>query len=254
MISSAQALARERRAAERSDTRSRFFVAMAVLLPVIVFVGFAPTFYLKSFFDTPELPWVLHVHAAVLTTWYALFLAQTLLIATHRTATHQRLGVFTGVTAVLVILMTLAIILGANASTEARGITRTPPIEFIVLGDLSVLAAFSILVPVGISCRHRPALHKRAMLLASIALVVPALARLARFPVFAEAGPALVPAALFSLLSAIWVHDWFADRRVHATTAWGSALILLGLLASGGLATTEAGKAFVAAISIGTVP
>ncbi len=33
----------------RSHTRSRFFVTMAVSLRVIAFVGFAPTFYLKSF-------------------------------------------------------------------------------------------------------------------------------------------------------------------------------------------------------------
>ncbi len=71
-----------------SDPRSRFFTTMAVLLLVIVFVGFAPSFYLKIFFDTPELPWYVHLHGAVLTAWFTLFLAQTVLIATKRTATH----------------------------------------------------------------------------------------------------------------------------------------------------------------------
>ena len=36
--------------------RGRFFVTMAVVLIVVAIVGFAPTFYLKIFFDTPELP------------------------------------------------------------------------------------------------------------------------------------------------------------------------------------------------------
>ena len=42
-------------------------------------------------------------------------------------------------------------VLIADASTEARGIIRKQPIEFLVLGDLSLLASFSILTSVGIS-------------------------------------------------------------------------------------------------------
>ena len=235
-----------------SYTRSRFFVTTAVLLLVIAFVGFAPTFYLKIYFDTPELPWYLQVHGATLTTWFPLLLAQTALIATNRPALHRRLGVFTGVIAGFVIVTTFFVILGADASTEVRGITRAQPIENLVLGDLSLLTAFSVLVAVGISFRHRPAVHKRAMLLASIALVTPALGRIARFPVFAEAGIALVLAVLLSLMLTIWVHDFLSDKRMHATTVWGSALIFGGVLASAGLASTESGKAFVTAISLGS--
>ena len=117
--------------------------------------------------------------------------------------------------------------------------------------NLAVWFAFSILISVGISFRHRPALHKRAMLLAFIALVGPALARIARFPVFAEVGLAFVPVTHSSLMLAIWVHDLFADKRVHATTAWGSAAILGLFMASAALARTESGKALVAAISFG---
>ncbi len=174
-----------------SNTRSRFFVTMAGLLLVITFVGFAPSFYLKIFFDTPELPWYVHLHGAVLSGWYMLFLTQTVLITTKRTATHRRLGVLAGVAAVVLVLMIFYAVLDADASTEARGIIRKQPIEFIVLGDLS-------------------------------------------------------------LMLAIWVHDFLSDKRVHATTVWGSALIFGGLLASAGLAGTESGKAFVTAISLGT--
>ncbi len=73
-----------------SDTHTRFFVTMAVLLLVIAFAGFAPTFYLKMFFDTPELPWYLQVHGATLTTWFPLLLAQTALIATNRPGLRER--------------------------------------------------------------------------------------------------------------------------------------------------------------------
>ena len=172
-----------------SHPRSQFFVTMAILLMAVVFLGFARTFYLKVFFPTPELPWYLHSHGAVLTAWYSLFLAQTMLVTTNRVATHRRLGVLAAVAAPFLIVTTIFVILSADVSTGARGIVRTEPIEQIVLGDLSMLAAFSILVLVAVSLRHRPAVHKRAMLLANIALVIPALPRIARLPLFADAGP-----------------------------------------------------------------
>ena len=85
---SARGTASDSRVIEHPATRSRFFVTMAALLFILVIVGFAPSFYLKVFFGTRELAWYVHLHAAVLTAWYTLFLAQTLLIAANRTATH----------------------------------------------------------------------------------------------------------------------------------------------------------------------
>ena len=67
-----------------------------------------------------------------------------------------------------------------------------------------------------------------------------------------DPGIALVLPAILSLMLAIWVHDFLSEKRVHATTVWGSALIFGGLLASAGLAGTESGKAFVTAISFGS--
>ena len=75
-----------------AEPRSRFFVTMAAVLVALVFVGFAPTFYLKVFFTTRELHWIVQLHGFVLTIWCALFLAQNVLVTTRRTATHRRLG------------------------------------------------------------------------------------------------------------------------------------------------------------------
>jgi hypothetical protein len=229
----------------------RFFVAMAVVLLAVAFVGFAPTFYLKLLFDTPELPWYLLVHGGMLTAWFALFLAQTVLVATRRVTAHRRIGRFALAAAFLLVITTLALVLAARASGEARGITRPNPIEVIVLGDLAALAAFSILLSVGICFRHRTPIHGRAMLLASIALVIPAITRLTRFSVFGEIGPLLTPGLIAAPMLAIWANDWVVDRRIHPVTAWGSVLTFAGMMASGVLARTEFGKGFVAAISFG---
>ena len=46
----------------------RLYVAAASLIPIIVLVGFARTYYLKGLFGTPVLPSLLvHVHGAVIT-------------------------------------------------------------------------------------------------------------------------------------------------------------------------------------------
>ena len=232
-------------------SRSRFFVAMAALLLVIVFAGFAPTFYLKIFFDTPELPWYLHAHGAALTAWFGMLLGQTLLVATRRTSVHRRLGGLASAVSIVLVVTTIVLILNVQASRVARGVTPQQPLEFVVLGDLAALTAFSILLSVGIAFRSRPEVHKRAMLLAFIALVGPALGRIGRFPAFAEVGFVVVVAMQLLLLLAVWVHDLVRDKRVHATTAWESAAIVSISIAATTLSGTEFGKAFVAAISLG---
>ena len=229
--------------------RGSFFTAMAGVLLVIVFAGFARTFYLKPFFDTPPLPWYLVLHGVALSGWFVLFVVQSALVAANRPATHRRLGRAAVAAAAVLVPTTLYIILDADAATTARGVTRVQPIEVLVLGDLGALVPFVILTAVGISYRHRAAVHKRAMLLANIALVVPALPRLARLPVLVDAGPAVVPTVLLSLLLAVWVHDLRVHKRLHGTTLWGSMLVFGAVLGSFLLARTDVGRSVADAIS-----
>src|SRR5262245_46641273 len=70
-----------------------FFTGQALAAAVTVFVGFAPTYYLRSAAAGPPLTTLVHVHAIVFTGWILLFIAQTSLIAARRTDLHRRLGV-----------------------------------------------------------------------------------------------------------------------------------------------------------------
>ncbi|WP_155121339.1 hypothetical protein [Bryobacter aggregatus] len=47
------------------EREHRFFHAVAWLLAGLVFLGFARTYYLKSFFGAPALPLLLHAHGIV---------------------------------------------------------------------------------------------------------------------------------------------------------------------------------------------
>jgi len=78
---------------------------MSIAVVVTVFAGFAPTYYLRPRFTTTPLMPLLHLHGLVFTSWIALFLIQTTLVAAHRTDIHRRLGIAGGVIATLVVMV-----------------------------------------------------------------------------------------------------------------------------------------------------
>jgi len=120
----------------RPQTRSRFFLGMAVAAAVTVLIGFAPTFYLRGHLpmrpDQPALTPLLFIHGVLGTAWIALFLAQSLLIVSHRVALHKRLGVAGGVLAALVV--------GVGMMTAVDALRRNVVLIF-VLTDLFVIVA-----------------------------------------------------------------------------------------------------------------
>lgn len=208
---------------ERTSTRDRrLYIWVAVIFPIIVLAGFARTYYLKGLFDTPPLPGLLvHVHGIVMTSWVLLFVAQIGLVASRRTKVHQRLGVLGGVLAALVVLVGVL----TAVSSAARGLPPTPPpLESLAipLGDMLV---FGILVAVALYFRRRFEIHKRLMLLASLTLLAPAIARL---PLkFIETGGPFVFFGLTDLcVIACVAFDTIKNRRLHPAFAWGTILFI----------------------------
>jgi len=77
---------------------------MAAVLLAIVLIGFSPTFYLRAWLATEDLPQglqalpvYLNVHGAIVTAWFLLFFTQTVLVASQRVDIHRRLGIATAV-------------------------------------------------------------------------------------------------------------------------------------------------------------
>jgi hypothetical protein len=78
--------------ATRAARQGRFFLSMSAVMLCIVLVGFAPTFYLRAFFDVRPIPIYLYVHGAVLTGWFIWLLVQTSLVSARRVDLHRRLA------------------------------------------------------------------------------------------------------------------------------------------------------------------
>ena len=152
----------------------RFYTWGAIAAAVVVFSGFARTYYLKGAFGTPALSGLVHIHGLVMTVWFALFVAQVWLVAARRTDLHRRLGLLGALWSVLVFVVGVATAIAA----ARRGFTPgPPPLVFlsIPLGDMLV---FAVMIAVGLYFRRRRDIHKRLMLLSTLGILTPAIARI----------------------------------------------------------------------------
>jgi hypothetical protein len=211
-------------AQERSRDR-RFFAGMALAAALVVFIGFAPTYYLRSTFGGSPVPTALvHLHGALSTTWMLLFIVQTSLIAARRADIHRRVGVGGAV------LAAALLVVGWFTAIEAarRGVTRPggpPPLAFLSV-PLGTLTAFGILATTGLLNRRRPETHRRLMLLATIALLTPALAR---FRFLNGGGPLVAILGTAAFVMVCLAYDRFYHRRIHPAFLWGGLFLLVSL-------------------------
>ena len=201
-----------------------FYTGMAVAFVITVFAGFARTYYLRPYFGTPSLTPLLHLHGVVFTSWLALLLTQTALVAANRTRIHRRLGVAGAVLAVLMV------VIGTATAVIRAKIVEVPPdapspliFLTIPLGDMLV---FALLVGAGFYFRRRVDVHKRLMLLATISILPAATARLP-FAFIQQVGPLAFFGLADLFIVVCLLYDLVARGRFHRATVWGGLLIVV---------------------------
>ena len=235
------------RSRQRAAARPVFFSVMSVVILLLVLSGFAPTLYLRPLFNPPAIPGYLFLHGITLTAWFVWLCVQTLLIQSGHTALHRRLGVAGAALAVMVpfagLMATAGAVgrltasgldLNADASVLGIGVNGMSLLQFasgVVWGNIAGALSFAVLAWTGIVLRRRTTAHKRLMLLATVAILGPALARLARLPYFGGEGGPFVLIVSLTLLGIVVVHDVVTMRKVHPATVFGVAfpLVLFGL-------------------------
>ena len=202
----------------------RFYTGMALAAAAIVFAGFAPTYFLRASYQSTPLPTYLRVHGFLFTSWIALFIAQTSLVAARRTDVHRRLGWATAVLAVaMVIVGTTAGIVSMRRQVEAGNVEQA--LAFLTT-PLFSMVVFATLVAAAIRLRRDAQMHKRLMLLATISILDAAVARLP-FAFLRTSNWLFMPATDVLLIAAI-VYDLVSRRRIHPGYIWGGLLIVVG--------------------------
>jgi hypothetical protein len=138
----------------------QFFFAMTVLLAAVVVIGFAPTYYLAGGFLAPLPSRIVHIHAAVFSTWMILLMVQTGLISAKRVGWHRKLGIAGFVLAIAMVVM--VVLTAAGLAARVKGV---PSME-LVLGLLAVTFTdafdFAVLAGFAYALRRDAAAHKAA--------------------------------------------------------------------------------------------
>jgi len=201
-----------------------FYTGMAVALVITVFAGFSRTFYLRPQFHPEPLIPLLILHGIVFSSWLALLVVQTTLVAANRTRIHRRLGIAGMVLAVLMISIgTFTAIVRAKLFVAPPGTGSPLAFLTIPLGDMLI---FGLLVGSAFYFRNRADIHKRLILLATIGILPAAVARLPF--AFVEQGGPLVFFGLADLfIVPCLVYDLVTRGRPHRATVLGGALIVI---------------------------
>ena len=207
----------------------RFYLGAGLVALGLVFWGFAPTYYLKLFFGSPELPARLHIHGAIMSSWLVLFFVQAYLISARRVSVHRRLGLLGVLIAALVVVAGTTTTFDAAAREVGRH-SAEAGLRVTVLGlEIVQMVLFAGFVAAAIVMRRRPDSHKRYMLLATACMMPSAFSRIPLNLTFMVSG-FLSILILFNLLVITWVAiDTIRNRRLHPAFGWGS-LILIGSL------------------------
>jgi hypothetical protein len=206
-----------------SKQRERlFYSGMAVAVLVTVFAGFAPSYYLKPYFGGPPLMPLLHMHGLIFSSWIILFVTQTGLVAANRTRVHRRLGIAGAFIAVLMMIVgSVTAIIRAKQGAAPPGI---PPLAFLTV-PLFDMVVFPSLAGAGFYFRRQVDVHKRLMLLATIAILPAAIARLP-FAFIQQTGPLAFFGLADLFLVPCIVYDITSRGRVHRATMLGGLLIV----------------------------
>lgn len=221
--------------------RSRFYLALTVLLLLMVFLGFARTFYLRPFFEQPSawqldrLPWVYVFHGIVATAWFALLVVQSALVHSRKIGIHRKLGFAMAGVAVLLVVTGVFAVLNSTPRRVGMGLLdpgnmaemRAQSVPLFL--DLLSLVVFTLAVGTALVFRSRVSLHRTLMLVGSMAFMVVTLVRILGWLPGIPGSLFLPLVVVLFLLSpmALLIHDWVALKRFPAYAFAGLAALVL---------------------------
>jgi hypothetical protein len=211
----------------------RLYRWAAIVAALLVFSGFARTYYLKSVFQTPALPTLVLVHGFVMSAWFVLFATQTWLVEARRVDIHRRLGMLG---AIMVVLMpVLGVATAIEGARRHAGPPGIPPLAFLVIPIFDI-TMFAIFAGAGLLLRRRSDFHRRLMLLATLGILAAAIARVP-LDFIRHGGPVVFFGLTDVVILACVSLDTIRHRRLHPAFGWGTALLIVmqpaGLLLSG---------------------
>ncbi|WFL78134.1 hypothetical protein P7228_03435 [Altererythrobacter arenosus] len=207
------------------------YVFMAVFLIAIVLVGFIPDSLMKmdavAQGQRPPFPMVMHVHAVLMGSWMLLLLAQTTLMATGRRGMHMQLGILGMILApalvlagVVLVPVNLRLVVAFSEGAPPAAIEQTQQfLHFmtnIAIAQFRIGVCFLLMVFIALRARRNDSeLHKRMIILATIAPLPAAFDRMTFLPHTLPDSPLTMDFWPLLAILPMLVWDIYRGRGVH---------------------------------------
>ena len=208
--------------------RGWFFVAFSISLFVLVLLGFGPTFFARPVFRENGLNWTLVVHGLASTGWFVILILQATFLKLGFSRKHFRVGHAGWLLLAIIFILGVPVAIGALPRQVAAGEADADLLGSLkhraqIARDMLLFATFAGLGLVGLLLRSRPESHKRWMLLTSVVLTTPGLARLSQFEVFRFLPEPIGFLGSFAILLLVpALRDRFVDGQIHPVNQWAA--------------------------------
>ena len=211
----------------------RFYMWMAYACAGIAFAGFAPTYWAPLATGSASAPAIVHLHGLLFSAWTIFFIVQTTLVSQGRVEHHRTLGLLG------IALATAMLFVGIAAQIHSIRIGIEAGLEnhnraFSIV-PVTIILTFAALVAAAIANIKRPEIHRRLMLVATISILPPAIARLIALGVGVPIAPGHPPPLVFSLAPSTasdlliviaMIYDWRTRGSPHRTYLTAGACLL----------------------------
>jgi hypothetical protein len=220
-----------------------FYTAAGAIFLVLIVLGFQHYIFHGRHSDgSPIAPVMLAIvvaHSSAIFAWFVGFLVQALLISTHNRRLHMTLGWgVVGIAALIVV--TGPLVATRSLQVDPSQVIFDWPSRQFLLVMYTEIALFAMFVTIGVLNRKRPRIHRPMMLMASLAIVSGATARIAQvYSIFgvhlwvALFGPVVTLGVLLLMVRAVMTRSF--DRPF----AMGLAVMAVVTLTAGRLAMTD---------------
>ena len=203
----------------------------AGLFVAVAIVGFAPRSVAILAGELRFPPLIVHIHAALMFAWLGLLFAQTLLVATGRTALHMKLGLASLVIAPCLWVAMIAISIWRYGERAELG--EIVHGSNILLTQSRSILYFALFVTWALLVRKNDReTHKRMMLLATVTLLGAAITRMTWSPTSFPVSNAAPHAYMLLLLVPAVIHDIVRLGHPHRAYLIGLALLLPWVIAT----------------------
>jgi uncharacterized membrane protein YozB (DUF420 family) len=212
-------------------SRSFFQLMSLVMLALIVF-GFGAN-SVVNFDKMPPPLMIIIVHGILMAIWFLLVYIQTSWINAGNIESHKRVGRMSTYLAAGIVLSGIWVTLDHYE--------RMADPVIVILNFFAMLNFFILYVAAYIK-RNEAKSHKRLMIFASLAMILPALGRITQV---LNIDPMTTVPAWLTLLIAVVIFDFRKMKKIHWSTLLGAGIIIVGIVLSIASMESQSVAAFI---------